>query len=327
MTPQQQAAAVRAAAGLFSPGERGLVEVSGADRVRWLDGMLSADVAALSEGPERSGCYALLLTRQGRIVADLHVLLRPGLLWLELAAAAAPRAVAQLERFIVADDVRLAIASNRFARLALEGPASEAVLAAARGAALRLAPHACEAIELEGAPLVVAAFGSSGLPALQLFAPLDAADRLRGRLLAAGASLGLVAADRAALELLRLEAGVPAFGAELGEDVLPAEARLERAISTSKGCYTGQEVVERMRSRGQVGHLLVGLRCGDPPPAPGTAILHGGKEVGSVTSSGVSPAAGPIALAFVRRAQAQPGTELAAAGRPARVVELPFVPA
>lgn len=328
MSPDAQAlaAAVRRGAGLFPLADRGLLEVSGSDRVRWLDGMVSNDVSALEPGAERSGCYALLLTPQGRIVADLRVLLRPESLWLETDAGAVARVVERLERFIVADDVRLSDRSTETARLGLEGPAAEAVLRAL-GAETRLAAGACGEARLAGAEVLVAAYGWSGEPAYQIFCETPAAAAVEAALLEAGRECGLVRAGPEVLEILRIEAGVPRFGRELDEDVLPAEARLERAVSRSKGCYTGQEVVARMESRGRVAHLLVGLRCEDAPPGAGEAIRAGEKRVGEVTSACRSPAAGAIALAYVRRAHAEPGTELAVGGRSARVAPLPFTTA
>jgi folate-binding protein YgfZ len=327
--------AVRRGAGLFRLAGRGLLRVEGRDRVRWLDGMLSNDVAGLAPGPERSGCYAALLTRQGRIVADFHVLLRDSCVWLETAREALGTAVQTLEGFIIADDVSLHDASAEFERLGLEGPAAPAVLAAALGGELPLADDAWAGAELAGVPLVVAAFGWSGAPGRQLFAAAGEGERVAAALLAAGAAHGLVEAGAEALEVLRVEAGVPRLLAELGPDVLPAEARLERAVSTTKGCYTGQEVVARMASRGRVGHLLVGLRLAaaqgaeraDSLPAPGAELRIGESVVGELTSAGLSPSEGAIALGFVRAAHAEPGTRVRVAGREARVAELPFAAA
>lgn len=327
MSAAEQAAAVRRSAGLFRLPDRGILGVRGADRVRWLNGMVSNDVAALVPGPERSGCYALLLTRQGRIVADLQILLRPdGVLWLETAGEALARVRETLARFIVADDVALEDESPRLVRLGLEGPAAPRILASACERELPLEADACAEVELAGVPVAVAAFGWSGELARQLFVPAGREPAVLEALRGAGRAEGLVEPDLEALEILRIEAGRPRLGAELGEDVLPAEAHLERAISVRKGCYTGQEVVERMRSRDQVGHLLVGLRAaGDPPPA-GTRLRAGGKTAGEVTSSCRSPAAGAIALGFVRRAHALPGTQLEAEGSgTVHVAPLPFV--
>jgi folate-binding protein YgfZ len=317
--------AVRCGAGLFRLGDRGLIAVEGGDRARWLDGMVSNDVASLAEGPETSGCYATLLTRQGRIVSDLHVLWRPDALWLELAAEATAAVIAHLEKFIVADDVRLVDRSASIARLAIEGPAAPGILARTLAAPLGLGQDACAEVSLADGAWLVARFGWSGGPGFQLFGNPETAEAGCDALMQAGGSLGLVEADSIALETLRIEAGVPRFGSELDESVLPPEARLERAISTTKGCYTGQEVISRIASQGKVGHILVGLSSeGDETLAPGAAVEKGGRKVGEVTSSCRSPSHGSIALAFVRRSHDAPGTSLEVAGRPVRVSELPF---
>ena len=126
--------------------------------------------------------------------------------------------------------------------------------------------------------------------------------------------------------MMRIEAGIPAFGVELAEDTLPDEARIEHAISVTKGCYTGQEVIARLRSRGGVKHKLVGLR-GQGFPAPGARIERpDGKRTGELTSTASSElAGGEIALGFVHRDDAEPGTHLVCEGRDIVVNELPFV--
>jgi folate-binding protein YgfZ len=332
--PAQDAAAqVRRGAGLFDFPARGVLAVSGGDRAPWLNGMVSNDVARLEPGPRASGCYATLLTPQGRIVADLHVLLRPEELWLELPQAEIAAVRWHLAKLIIADDVALIDRSPEIGRLGVEGPkafslVTELLSPSERAEASALSSDACMEVGIAGVAAVVCAFGWSGERALQIFTPGGAAaqDRVREALLAAGTRHGLIPGDDEVLEILRVEAGIPRLHAELSLDVLPPEARLERAISYTKGCYTGQEIIARLRSRGQVAHLLVGikgeaggaLRRGDP-------IQVQGETVGEVTSAVLSPAAGPIALGFVRRAHAAPGTELEVGGAPGRVVELPFV--
>jgi folate-binding protein YgfZ len=314
-------AAARAGARIFALPERGAVLVTGADRVRWLDGMLTCDVRGLDAAGPRSGAYGLALTREGRIVAELHVLARPEALVLELEREAIPLLVAHLSRFVVADDVQLRDASHDWSRLALEGPAAPAVLERALGRALPLEPDAGGEAELAGARALVAAFSLSGLGGRQLFVPPAAAPAVRDALLAAGATPG-TAAD---LEELRIEHGVPRQGRELTAEVLPAEARLERAVAETKGCYTGQEVVTRMRSRGRVSHLLVGLRFeAGALPAAGAELRKDGRVVGSVTSAVLSSRLGSIGLGFVRRSEAEPGSELETCGHEARVAPLPF---
>lgn len=323
-TPAAQATAARKSSGLFRL-DRGLIEVRGSDRVRWLNGMISNDVEALAEG---SGCYAVLLTRQGRIVADFHILAHAESLWLDSAPAAVPAALETLEKFIVADDVDLVDRSAEFLRLGLEGPNSSEILASLSGKALDLGAGAFAEVEIEGVSVFVAAYGFGGGLAFQLFFPASEEEKFPA-IFGALEAAGCPRLDPEVLEILRIEAGVPAFGSELGEDVLPAEARLDHAISTTKGCYTGQEVVERMRSRGRVGHLMVGLATEAKPLEPGATVQPlGGEEkkrVGEVTSSCLSEVAGPIALAFVRTAHSAAGTELSVAGQRVEVVELPFV--
>ena len=318
MNAGQQAAAVRSGAGLFRPAARGVLRVAGGDRVRWLDGMLSNDVAALAPGPEASGCPALLLTRQGRIVADPHVLLRPECLWLELAREAIAPTREALARFIIADDVELEDASEERERIALEGPEAAGLVAP------ELAADACSDVEIAGVDVTVAAYGLALPGGRQLFAPAGSADALVEALRTQAPQL--VEAGPEALEILRIESGVPRLGPELDEQVLPAEARLEAAVSTTKGCYSGQDVVARMASRGRVSHLLVGLACpGAVPPVPGEALSLAGKPVGEITSACLSATAGAIALGFVRSAHAAAGTKLRAGALDVTVCELPFV--
>ena len=309
---------------LFRP-ERGLIDVRGRDRVRWLNGMLSNDIAALEARGPGAGCYALLLTREGRIVADLHVLLREDGLWLETARAAVSDVLARLDQFVIADDVELRDETGAWARFAIEGPrAGEVLETLVSGGGSAACPDAdgWVPLDLAGVRAVLARLSLAGGPGFQLLVPSARQEEAAGALLELG---GLAAADAAELERLRIEAGVPWLGADLDESVLPDEARLEAAVSTTKGCYTGQEVVARMRSRGRVSHRLVGLRCRSAV-TPGDAIEHGGSRIGEVTSAVVSPALGPIALGFVRVPHDAPGSEVAAGGVDATVAELPFGP-
>ena len=322
------ASAPGAGTALFRLDGRGVIEVSGGDRIRWLDGMLSQDVKALAAAGRGAGGHALLLTQQGRIVSDLHVLVDEDRVWLEGERAAFPAVRARLERYIVADDVALGDLGERVARLALEGPACEDVLRAASGAAPELGPGAWTECSLAGVAVRVARFALAGGPALQLFTPAERADEVARALLAAGEASGVVLGDAMDLERRRVEAGVPRAGRELDESVLPAEARLlESAVSFRKGCYTGQEVVARLHSRGRRNHLLVGLRfegVGGVLPAKGAPLQLEGRRVGEVTSAVPSPRFGDIGLGFVRHEHAEPGTRLALEPGVAEGAALPF---
>ncbi|MGH0036115.1 MAG: YgfZ/GcvT domain-containing protein [Myxococcota bacterium] len=320
---------VRGGAGVFVLADRGLVTVTGDDRERWLNGMLTGDVEAL--GGERNGCYALRLDRKGRILADVHVWRREDAYWLELAAPAVGPLLEDLDRFIIADDVTLTDRSAEFDRVAIEGPEAAAVLANVLGGEPGLADEAFRIDRWGEEEVVVAAFGWSGEPAYQVAVAAGRGQPFAAATLEAARSAGLpvVEGDAEALEVLRVEAGIPAWGREIDLEVFPDEARLARAVSTTKGCYTGQEIVARLRSRGQVNHLLVGLvfdsvDCDAPVPED-TVLRAGDRATGEVTSSVWSPSAGCIGLGYARREHSEPGTELAWEGGTARVVALPMV--
>ena len=328
--------AIRAAAGLFRLARRGLICVEGGDRVRWLDGMLSNDVASLEPGPDRSGCPALLLTRTGRIQADPQVVTLGDDFWLELDGDAVSATLATLDQFIIADDVSLRDCSAGVERLALEGPMAPRIVDELAGRALGLARDAAIHAELAGVDCVVGAWGVSAMQARQLFVPSGSGEHVIRALLEVGAPWGLVEADPDSLEILRIEAGVPRLGAELDEEVLPPEARLERALSFDKGCYRGQEIVARLASRGGVKHFLVGFVCdADEAPEVDTPVYADGesngesdgqrsRRIGEVTSSCRSPSLGPIALGYARQPYDEPGTIVRIGGQRARVSALPF---
>jgi aminomethyltransferase len=317
--------AVRSAAGLFDMSSRGVIVATGGDRVRWLDGMVSNHIGALAPGPH-SGCYATLLTPKGAIVADLHVLDRGDALWLELARDAVTPLIERLDRYIIADDVALEDASERIHQLALEGPRAGSILARAVGRAVELEPFACMEAEVAGVAVLAAAFGWSGELGFRIFVPDPSRAAVEAGLLEAGEREGLVRGDAAALEVLRIEGGTPLLGSELDESVLPDEARLDHAISSDKGCYVGQEIVARVRSRGQVNHLLVGLRFStDELPEVDTPLLAGERRSGEVTSVCSSPSEGAIGLGYLRREHAEPGTAVRAGELEAVVTALPFV--
>lgn len=325
----EASARVRAGVGLFDMDDRGLLEVRGSDRIRWLDGMITADVKALDRRGEGAGAAALLLTHRGAIVADLHVGRIGEALLIECARDACAPVRSALERRIIADDVVLADRSEEFAVLGVEGAGAETVLKQAIAEGDVPAREAWSRVRIAGTEALVAGFGWSGERAFQIRSEPASRDRVRAALeqAARARDVACVHGDRALLELLRVESGIPAFGRELDEDVLPPEARLERSIAVNKGCYVGQEIVARLRSRGQVNHLLVGLRIdGDAGPEPGVGLSVAGRTTGELSSVVRSPSQGWIALAYVRREHAEPGTpvELAGGGS-ARVAALPFV--
>ena len=329
MNAREQAAAVRRTAGFFILKHRGLIEVSGGDATRWLNGMLSNDILALEAAGVGAGCYALLLNHRAGIIADVCVLRREESYWLELELEFLPGVVEHLHKYIVADDVTLVDRSSEWVRFGLEGPAAPEILAIVAGCSVATLPTARAAMDMtvSGVGAVAAAWGWSGEAAYQFFVPAMSGQAFTELLRSSAASASLVEAGEDVLEILRVEAGVPRLGRELDEKVLPDEALLDEAISDTKGCYTGQEIVARLRSRGQVNHLLVGL-CFvdvDVPSLVGAELFDDARRVGEVTSVVHSATAGWVGLGFVRRTHAQAGTALTAAGAPVRVESLPLV--
>ena len=327
MSSGEMASQIRQGVGLFDMSHRGLFEILGEDRVRWLDGMISGDVQALESAASGAGCYATLLTNRGAIIADLHVARIENGYLVETLRSELPRILETLERYVIADDVILTDRSADFDTLGLEGPEAPSVLERATdGQVTDLGEENWTESTIGDRAVLIANFGFSGERGFQIrMKPEDRVEVEKSLGVAAGGA-ALVHADFEALEIMRIEAGLPALGRELDEEVLPPEARLERAISTNKGCYVGQEIVARLRARGQVNHLLVGLRIESPElPEVEMELSVEGRVTGELTSVAVSPTEGPIALGYVRREHAEPGTQVEFEGGRARVAALPFV--
>jgi folate-binding protein YgfZ len=302
---------LREECGLLDRADRGQLAVTGADAAEYLQGQLTSDTAALGPG---DGQYSALLDRKGHMQSDMRVL-RPNEgpdLWIDLEAVALPGVLKHLTMYSIGRDVAVADVSAERALLSLIGP--RAVELAGTAA---LPEDACEETSVAGIE-VVAAGTREGI---DLICAAPDAERLRTALL----ETGVVAVSPAAAEILRIEAGVPRYGAEMGAETMPAEAGIvERAVSFTKGCYIGQETVARLHYKGKPNRHLRGLRL-SAPAQPGAPLLLGEKEVGRLGSAAVSPALGPIGLAVVRR-EAEPGTELTVGedGVTAEVVALPF---
>lgn len=334
------------------------VFVRGADRSSWLQGLLTNDVAGLRPG---QGCYAACLTPQGRMITDLRVLVLDAAVLIDLPAAVKDAVLRRLEMFVITEDVQLDDASARLARVSVYGPKAVVITARALAdpamvKAVAGLPAVSQSSELtthlsgmaehdhlreasadagpdEGA--LIAASRDVGEHGFDLYVPVSAADVVH----AAVARAGAVPIDDRMRELLRLEAGRPRFGADMDGDTIPLEAGIEdRAISFTKGCYVGQEVIVRVRDRGhgRVARRLVGLVPVEPDAWPGcamaggTVLQSGGADVGRLTSVAYSSRRGStIALGMVHRDFVEPGTVLTAAGEESEVAlvvtPVPFV--
>ncbi|MCW5892898.1 MAG: folate-binding protein YgfZ [bacterium] len=292
--------ALRAGAAVVDLGFRTLVDATGPDATSFLQGMLTNDVARLVPG---EGGPALLLTIQGRVTADVRVAALADRLRLDVDRRVEADFRAALEALIIADDVELVTPEPAVALLGLEGPAAASLVDATA-----LAPFAHAAREIGGVSVRVVRAGELDGASVTLHVPAGAAARVWDVLVAAGAQ----PCGMAALEGRRVELGVPRVCLDMGAKTLSLEVPVGAAVSMTKGCYLGQEVVARGTARGHVNRRLCALRLAGPVPPAGTALLRDGKEVGQLTT--VAHAFGldaPAALGFVRRECWDPGTELA----------------
>jgi len=302
---------LREECGFLGLPERGLLIVSGAEAAEYLQGQLTNDVEAVEPG---DGVYSALLDRKGHMQADMRVL-RPGEgpdLWLDLEPAGFEAARRHLQMHKIGREVDVVDASGERLLMSLIGPRSVEVAGSAA-----LPENSCEEVSIAGVGCL--AIGTAA--GVDLLVPTAERERISEALRAAGA----VEVSPEAAEILRIEAGQPRFGAEMGTETMPAEAGIvEQAVSFTKGCYIGQETVARLHYKGKPNRHLRGLRF-SAPARGGEALRLGEKEVGKVGGAAVSPALGPIGLAILRR-EAEPGTTLAVGedGVTAEVVALPF---
>lgn len=291
---------------LVRPFSVGILDLRGDDRVRFLHGMVTNDIEKLAVG---HGCHAAMLTTKGKLIADCVVTQHPDRLSLEVDAALLDKVRAHLDKHIVMDDVELA--AETLPAQGVYGDDAAAAIERATGLDVAaLPPYAFVTRERVGALRTP----ELGMPGYHLF----------GEVTVDGEPL-----DDARFEELRIEAGTPRYGVDMGEDRLPIEAGITDAVSFDKGCYLGQEVIARATNLGHINRRLVGLVFDGEPAAAGTKLSSPSKpDAGWITSSARSRRLGKtIALGYVHRTLWDPGTALTLAdGRGATVAALPFGP-
>jgi folate-binding protein YgfZ len=321
--------AVRGAAGLFDLSERGRVEVSGGEAVMFLNGMLTNDVAGLADG---AWMHAAFPNPQGRLVAAARVLRRGGAFLFDTEAATYATVLKHLERFTLAGDFRVRDLTAGTATLSVQGPRAREVVRAALGdAAAETARGHVSAFEFAGAEVTAVRATHTAEDGFDLFASSVGAVALWDALTLAGAR----PAGADALEVLRVEAGLPRYGVDASEANVVTEVLDEaEAVSYTKGCYAGQEIIARIHWRGHVAKRLAGVVFDrDFEPGADARLLDcaGGREAGRVTSAVFSPRLRrQVALALVKYDFLKPGTELkvSVGGEQvcaAHVAELPLV--
>jgi len=351
-------AALRQTAGVVDLSFRSRLCLTGADRVRFLHGQITNDVKRLRSG---EGCYAALVTAKGKMQSDLNVFALPDELLLDFEPGLTATVTARLEKYLVADDVQVVDVTPHYGLLSVQGPQAETVVRAVGLFAeipaqefsfVKIADATLGEIYLMNQPRLTGSAGilpasplisppetsrqDAGAPRVDgfdLFVPTASLGAVADKLIAAAKTGGGRACGWAAFEIARVEAGIPRFGVDMDETNIPLECGIEaRAVSYQKGCYIGQEVINRIHSIGHVNRELRGLRLAEETktlPAKGDKLFHAGKEVGHITSAVPSPALNAtLALGYVRREVNVVGTELLLrtgdSERAAIIVALPF---
>ncbi len=291
--------------GLYDLSWRAKIAVAGGDRVRWMNGMVSNNVRDLAAG---HGVYAFLLNAQGRIQSDLYVFQRGESLLVDTEGAQREKVLQLFDRYIIADDVEIADVSDKVAALGLTGPQSREVLERASVTVPELAHLQFAEVEWEYAgrktTVTLLRSGEEARESYQVWTSPEQLSILRGWLITEGAR----PVGTTALNLFRISRGIPQYGVDIRDRDLPQETGQTRALNFTKGCYLGQEIVERIRSRGAVHRQFTAFVVEGELPEPGTKIIAGKneevKEVGEITSVALLLLSGedrPVALGYLRR--------------------------
>ena len=322
----------RAAAGVIDYSDRTKVRISGPDRVSFLNGLVTQDIAALKSG---EWTYALLLNPKGKVVGDTWVYGLEDAYLLDILAGESDRVLDHIRKHLISDDVTIDVLPP-VAHLELHGPAAPALLR--RHVRTQSTPGPGQFVEIpinQKQSMIVASSDTLRLPGFRFISWTDSLYDVWRAMSAAGpppVGNGATPVGRDAWNTLRIEAGRPLVGLDMDENTIALEARMESAISFTKGCYEGQEVIARATYQGHMNRLLVGFRIeGDTVPVRGDAVLADNKQIGNVTSATYSPTRlSVIALGYVRRPNDAPGTRVVIETDGwqlrASVANLPFVP-
>ncbi len=322
---QKEFSALLNGCGIYDLGFRARISLTGSDRVRWLNGMVTNNIRDLAAG---RGTYAFLLNPQGRILGDMYVYNLGESLVVETDRSQVETIVATFEHYIIMDDVEVANISEKQTTLGLAGPRSRGLLNAVGIEVPEMEPLQmvtprcscdCDCVECT----VIRGDDATNESYEIWLAPKDVYKTWHA-LIAAGAT----PVGSEALEMQRTAAGIPLYGVDIRERDLPQETEQSRALNFNKGCYVGQEIVERIRSRGNVHRKFTGFLAEGPAAiTPGAKILSHEKEVGEITSvATLSTASGErtVALGYIRREVGVPGREVTIGTANATVIQLPL---
>ena len=308
------------ASAVFDLSWQAKLVLSGEDRVRWLNGMVTNNIRDLGLN---HGVYSFLLNAQGRNQGDLTAYNRGDYLLVTTDRAQAPAIAEIFERYIIMDDVEVADISDKLGAVGIAGPKAREVLSAAGIDVSQLEPGQVIDTVWRELGLSVARSVQPQMAGYEIWVAAENVDKVWDALVQAGAT----PAGSDALELYRIARGVPRYGVDLRERDLPQETGQQNALNFSKGCYIGQEIVERIRSRGNVHRVFAGFEVQGEPPQPGAKVRADDKDMGEITSAARIPFPGgerTLALGYLRREVANAGATVDIAGQSATVATLPF---
>lgn len=318
-------------AGVIDLSFRSRLCVLGADRQKFLNGQVTNNVQSLKTG---EGCYAALVTNKGRIQTDLNIYCLANEILLDFEPGLSNAVKERLDKYVIADDAQMVDVAPHYGLLSVQGSKVAAVIESLQlGLAIPAKPFALSSVQDTNlGEIYLVNQPRLGTVGYDLFVPSGAIAAVADKTIAAAKAVGGRACGWQAFEIARIEAGIPRFGVDMDETNLAPEAIESRAISYSKGCYIGQEVIARIRTYGQVAKSLRGFRLADSLktlPQRGDKLFKDGKEVGYITSSTHSPTLNAnIALGYVRKEANKIGEELVVhcvdGDAVAKIVELPL---
>jgi folate-binding protein YgfZ len=316
-----QLSALLTGVGIASLDQTGWIRVTGDDRVRWLNGMVTNSIQDLAPG---EGCYNFVLNAQGRIQGDLTAFAEPEAILIETDRSRLPALIALLDHYIIMDDVELADITAEWRGIAVAGPLAAALLEHIGLPVHQLIPLHRQTSSWRGASVASLQEHGPLVPRFEVWAEPGVAELLHEALATGGAT----ACDPEAFEHLRILEGTPRYGVDIRDRDLPQETGQTRALHSTKGCYLGQEIVERIRSRGNVHRIFTGFQLTGNLPAPGTALEAEGKSAGELTSVAAIqlPPSGcvQLALGYIRREALDRALPLSYAGGTAAPIALPW---
>jgi folate-binding protein YgfZ len=312
--------ALLSGSGVYDLSSRAKIALTGGDRVRWLNGMVTNNIRDLAAG---HGVYAFLLNPQGHILGDLYAYNRGDSLMIDTDLSQAEKLLATFDHYIIMDDVEVANVSDKLTAIGIAGPKSVEVLRVAGFDLSGLEPLQFVDLTWQKVAVTVVRSDNASVESYELWVSPEHATLLRDTLMKAGST----PAGTTSLELLRIATGIPRYGQDIRERDLPQETEQQRAVHFSKGCYIGQEIVERIRSRGSVHRKFTGFEVQGALPGVGTKIQAEGRDVGEITSVASLPTADGerlVAMGYLRREIATPGEQFQVGDTQLSVEALPF---